>query len=263
MRQAATSQVDIAVLCVLRPFAAVSQLLVGPASPMLGSVLVENSSFPFVGEYSFAVRSARPSRSRHWWMIVAVRTQFWVYLTSSDGNNLPVLVKANGWGDAMNPFVYLYYNTCVGSVIGEPCMQCVCVCVLLRRLTVYSSCSSNAFNGVSLSVATQVWTHVSFAHGANGVLQVSALLCCLLASQRCRDVAMCLVACVGLCCAVMCFAAGAGLREWRADSVCDVRRAADVQLWCVALGEIEARMLLCVCVLLCEQRRCTSGLRTR
>ena len=40
--------------------------------------------------------------------------------------------------------------------------------------------------------------------------------------------------------------ARAGLREWRAGSVGDVWRAADVQLGCVALGEVAARTSACV-----------------
>ena len=102
--------------------------------------------------------------------------------------------------------------------------------MLLRRLTVYSSCNASAFNAISLSLATQVWTHVSFAHGANGVLQAS---CSALLGDAMRyDVDVRL--------------ARAGLREWRAGSVGDVWRAADVQLGCVALGEVAARTSACV-----------------
>ena len=160
-----------AICCLLL---AVSELLVGPASPILGSVLVGNSSsFPFVGEYSFAVRGRAAAL-----VMLILCLQFWVYLMWVDTSNhpyqyLPVFAKANGWGDAMNPYVYLEHSTYVGPVIGEPCMSVV----LLRRLTVMSSCAANAYNGISLSVATQVWTHVSFAHGANGVMQASGSAC--------------------------------------------------------------------------------------
>ena len=99
----------------------------------------------------------------------------------------------------------------------------------LRRLVAFSSCGASAFNGISFSVANQVWTHVTIAHGANGVMQV-----------RVVDMRLSLwrgvVLCGAVWCVVLCLAADAGLLERRADSVGDVRRAADVELWCVALA---------------------------
>ena len=77
-----------------------------------------------MGEYSFSVRGGRaPALTGSDAACAVYAVQFWVYLMWVDSANLPVFAKAKGWGDAMNPFVYVNYNTYVGFIIGEPCKQ--------------------------------------------------------------------------------------------------------------------------------------------